>query len=149
MGPERLKVAQLLSVGPPTVGPPRLGLRNYSRLGLPDQVGATELEFRRPDHFFRAQGAMPERATLALVAPPGFASAAEFLRALSTALVVREDAAAAERNATREGFLGATRVLAQRPTARPHSSEPRRSLNPRVACRDKWKRIEVLVSFPA
>jgi putative transposase len=35
-------------------------------------------------------------------------------------------------------------VLAQRPTARPRSDEPRRGLNPRVACRDKWKRIEAL-----
>ena len=83
---------------------------------------------------------MPERATLELSAPPGFDSSAEFRRALSIALADLENAAAAQG----DGFLGATRVLAQRPTTRPRSSEPRRTLNPRVACRDKWKRIEVL-----
>jgi hypothetical protein len=41
-------------------------------------------------------------------------------------------------------FLGAVQVLAQKPTDRPTSGEPRRGLNPRVAARDKWKRIEVL-----
>ncbi|HSN91950.1 MAG TPA: hypothetical protein VLS93_12035, partial [Anaeromyxobacteraceae bacterium] len=41
-------------------------------------------------------------------------------------------------------FLGAVRVMAQRPTDRPRPGEPRRALNPRVASRDKWKRIEVL-----
>jgi len=46
----------------------------------------------------------------------------------------------------REGkaFLGASRVLAQLPTARPRPKEPRRGLNPRVAARDKWKCIEAL-----
>ncbi len=36
------------------------------------------------------------------------------------------------------------RVLAQKPFARPAPGEPRRALNPRVAARDKWKRIEAL-----
>ncbi len=35
-------------------------------------------------------------------------------------------------------------VLAQRTTGRPAPGEPRRRLKPRVACRDKWKRIEAL-----
>jgi putative transposase len=137
------KAAYVLA-NPVAAGLVRRGRQWPGLWSAPDQVGAAELEFLRPDHFFRAEGVMPKRATLALVAPPGFASAAEFRSALSTALVVREDAAAAERNAKGDGFLGATRVLAQRPTARPHSSEPRRTLTPRVACRDKWKRIEVL-----
>ena len=36
------------------------------------------------------------------------------------------------------------RVLAQKATARPAPGEPRRTLNPRVAGRDTWKRIEAL-----
>jgi putative transposase len=106
----------------------------------PDQVGASELEFGRPDHFFRSGSVMPERATLALVAPRGFASDAEFRGALATALAALEDAAADRVSA----FRGVSRVLAQRPMARPLPDEPRRGLNPRVACRDKWRRIEVL-----
>jgi REP element-mobilizing transposase RayT len=109
----------------------------------PEKVGA-ELEYRRPDHFFRAKGVMPERATLSLGAPPGFASPEEFRTALSTALRSREDASASARGARGAGFLGAARVLAQRPSARPKHDEPLRKLNPRLACRDKWRRIEVL-----
>lgn len=42
------------------------------------------------------------------------------------------------------GFLGAARVLAQKLGARPVGREQRRGLNPRVAARDKWRRVEVL-----
>jgi hypothetical protein len=77
---------------------------------------------------------------LQLTAPSGFASAAKFREELAAALAVRE-AAAAKRDG---GFLGAARVLAQKPTGRPASVEPLRGLKPRVAARDKWKRIEAL-----
>jgi putative transposase len=40
--------------------------------------------------------------------------------------------------------LGVAAVLAQKPSARPAPGEPRRMLNPRIAARDKWKRIEAL-----
>jgi putative transposase len=42
------------------------------------------------------------------------------------------------------GFLGVARVLAQRVTARPRKPERRGQLNPRVASKDRWKRIEAL-----
>jgi len=35
-------------------------------------------------------------------------------------------------------------VQAQSPFARPRPGEPRRQLSPRVAARDKWRRIELL-----
>ena len=136
--------AAYVLANPVAAGLVRRGRQWPGLWSAPDHVGGSELEFHRPDHFFRAKGAMPERATLALVAPPGFASAAEFRLALSTAVASLEDAAVARRDADGAGFLGATRVLAQRPTARPHPGEPRRALNPRIACRNKWKRIEVL-----
>ena len=104
----------------------------------PDRVG-TAIVAPRPRHFFDPKGHLPESVTLELTAPPGFASTEEFREALRGALSEREAAA-------REGrtFLGASRVLAQLPTARPRPHEPRRGLSPRVAARDKWKRIEVL-----
>jgi putative transposase len=40
--------------------------------------------------------------------------------------------------------MGVARVLAQKPFARPAPGEPRFKLNPRVAARDKWKRIEAI-----
>jgi REP element-mobilizing transposase RayT len=110
----------------------------------PEWIGGAELEFRRPAGFFRKHGVLPERSGLALVTPPGFASAADFREALSSALAEREDAAAAGRASRGEGFLGAARVLAQPVEARPKSVEPMGGLKPTVAARDKWRRIEVL-----
>jgi hypothetical protein len=39
-------------------------------------------------------------------------------------------------------FLGAHRILGQSPFHMPSSKETRRGLSPRIATRDKWKRIE-------
>jgi len=104
----------------------------------PDRVG-TAILARRPKHFFNPDGQLPESEALELTAPPGFASAGEFREALGAALAERETA-----DGSGKRFLGAARVLAQLPTAQPRPGEPRRALNPRVAARDKWKRIEVL-----
>ena len=107
----------------------------------PEWIGARTLEVRRPKHFFDEKGTLPEQASLQLTPPPGFASPEEFRDQLAAALAQRE--AQAERDA-RSGFLGVARVLAQKATGRPAPGEPRRTLNPRVATRDKWKRIEAL-----
>jgi putative transposase len=107
----------------------------------PEQIGGSPLVVRRPEHFFDPEGSMPESATLQLEPPPGFASTEEFQKALSAATAAKEEDARAH---VRGRFLGATGVLAQKPTARPRPGEPRRGLNPRLACRDKWKRIECI-----
>ena len=41
-------------------------------------------------------------------------------------------------------FLGAERVLQQRVTDSPQTIAPRRGLSPRIASKDKWRRIEAL-----
>jgi putative transposase len=41
-------------------------------------------------------------------------------------------------------FLGQRAVLEQDPEAAPDTPSPHCEINPRVACRDKWKRIEAL-----
>ena len=86
---------------------------------------------------------MPEKATLRLSVPEGFESAETFRNELAPALEEREEAARKHWRA-RGGFLGISRVLSQNPTARPRPGEPRRGLSPRIAGRDKWKRIEAL-----
>jgi REP element-mobilizing transposase RayT len=106
----------------------------------PDRVGGEAFEVRRPKHFFDEQGLLPEKARLKLTAPPGF-TAEEFRERLAARLADLEARAVKEH---RGEFLGAVRVMAQKPTARPRPGEPRRGLSPRVASRDKWKRIEVL-----
>jgi len=110
----------------------------------PEQLGTVVARIARPEGFFREDGYMPKFADLELTVPPGFASAAEFRDRVADALASKERHL--RRELAREGrsFLGVARVLGQKPTARPAPGEPRRGLNPRVAARDKWKRIEVL-----
>jgi len=126
--------------------PTAAGLVRSGRLwpGLwsaPERVAGDAFEVARPKHFFAPNGAMPEKARLQLVPPPGF-TAEEFRDRVAANLAERE-ADAARRHA-RGGFLGIARVLAQKPTAQPRPGEPRRTLNPRIAARDKWKRVEAL-----
>jgi putative transposase len=109
----------------------------------PDRIGGDEFRVRRPECFFDPKGSLPDDVTLRLTVPPGFSSAEEFRCELRAALSRREEEARAVWG-PRGGFAGVRRVLAQKPTGRPASKEPRRNLNPRVAARDKWKRIEAL-----
>jgi REP element-mobilizing transposase RayT len=125
--------------------PTAAGLVRTGRLwpGLwsaPERVGGEAFEIRRPKHFFDANGLLLERARLQLTPPPGFTAEA-FRERLEARLAEREAIAVKEHGGR---FLGAVRVMAQKPTARPKPGEPRRALSPRVASRDKWKRIEVL-----
>jgi REP element-mobilizing transposase RayT len=139
--PDVLDTIAYVLVNPVAAGLVRSGRLWPGLWSAPEQVGGEPLEVRRPEHFFDAKGSLPEKFTIELTVPPGFASADAFREDLAAALAEREAQAARE---VRDDFLGAARVLAQKPTARPKSGEPRRELNPRVAARDKWKRIEVL-----
>lgn len=109
----------------------------------PERIGGEAFVVERPKHFFDPRGGLPDRVSLQLTVPPGFDSAEQFRGELERALERRE-ADARLRHTGRGGFLGVDRVLAQKPFARPGRGEPRRGLNPRVAARDKWKRIEAL-----
>jgi len=125
--------------------PVAAGLVRFGRLwpGLwsaPEWIGGLPLRIPRPGHFFAEDGALPDVETLPLIPPPGFASADDFRDRLRAA--VEEQEAKAARKV--RGFLGVARVLAQKATGRPRPDEPRRTLNPRVATMDKWKRVEML-----
>ena len=108
----------------------------------PEQLGSTTLVAPRPRVFFSSTGDMPASAELVLATPRGFSSSEEFRELVAAALNEIEDARRREVGA--RGFLGRKRVLGQSPFARPAPGEPRRELNPRVAARDKWKRIEAI-----
>jgi len=110
----------------------------------PEQLGAATISAPRPKGFFRQKGAMPESAELVLSMPPGFATVKALQDQVSVALHDLEEKSRRDLAAARRGFLGRARVLAQNPFARPAPGEPRRELSPRVAARDKWKRIEAL-----
>jgi REP element-mobilizing transposase RayT len=110
----------------------------------PEQLDAGAVPARRPGSFFRQGGSMPDSAELELTSPPGFDSPADYRDRLVAALAACEERAAATLASQGRGFMGVTSVLVQKPTARPTPGEPRRKLRPRVAGRDKWKRVEAL-----
>jgi REP element-mobilizing transposase RayT len=110
----------------------------------PAQIGGTPIVAARPTTFFRANGYLPEKVELQLAVPPGFGSVDDFRERLTAAVAALEQQARRAAAASGCDVLGRARVLAQKSTARPRRGEPRRGLNPRVAARDKWKRIEAL-----
>ena len=137
------KIAYVLA-NPVAAGLVRRGSQWPGLWSAPEMIGAGPVPVKRPDHFFRADGSMPEVVPLELVCPPGFESAEDFRRQLTAELTALEDEAARELAREGRSFLGVRSVLAQKPDDRPAPGEPRRELNPRIACRDKWKRIEAL-----
>jgi len=100
---------------------------------------------RRPDVFFRSEGAMPESLALEITPPPiGGLSVREAQELVDQAVRERE-ATERARVLSRGGkFLGATAVKRQDPFASPATFEPRRELSPRVATRNRWLREDVL-----
>jgi putative transposase len=114
-----------------------------SRLG---NLQGKVLRASRPHRFFRPDGEMPAALELECVRAPGFESmpVAAYREMLSNAITEVEATAAAERRRTGRKVLGRKAVLAQCPTDRPKSHEPRRELDPRIAARDKWPRIEAI-----
>jgi len=141
-GPEDVvdKAAYALA-NPVAAGLVRSGRQWPGLWSAPEDVGRT-LEARRPGHFFAKEGGLPELLELELTAPPGFRTAEAFREQLVEALERRE--AEAVRQRAGKGFLGVLRVLGQQATGRPKGVELRRNLSPRVAGRDRWKRIEAL-----
>ena len=110
----------------------------------PARIGAGAKEVKRPAHYFREDGDTPPSAPLELVCPAGFASGEELRNRLTEALTEQEDRAARALAEAGRSFLGARSVMAQSPFAKPPPLEPRRGLRPRVASRDKWKRLEAI-----
>jgi hypothetical protein len=88
---------------------------------------------------------MPASVRLQLRPPPGFEEDDLFVELLRERLAVAEERAAADLEREGRSVLGAARVRAQNPNSRPAPREPRRGLSPRVACRNKWRRIEALL----
>jgi REP element-mobilizing transposase RayT len=115
-------------------------------ISQPSDIGAPPRVVQRPRQFFRQRGtrALPAEVTLPLVVPPGFEALP--LEEVRTRVAAR--AAEHEERARRERrgrpFVGPKGVLRQRVFDRPGDHEPHFGLNPHVAGRDKWTRVEAL-----
>ena len=113
-------------------------------LSLPSHMTAPALEIRRAPGFFRDPGPVPASARLELSIPPGLTHRSDLVPQLDRMVRDRERELQLRAQAQGVKFLGRRKVLRQSPWGRPRDAEPRRGLRPRVACRDKWKRIEAL-----
>jgi putative transposase len=113
--------------------------------GLSALLQGRRLRARRPLHFFRPDGPMPDEIEMSLTLPPELGPA-EPLRVELRDRVARIEAEhAAERRRTGRRVQGRRAVLAQSWRGQPESREPRRNMRPRVASHSRWSRIEALL----
>jgi putative transposase len=99
-----------------------------------------------PAVFFREDGTMPKSLWLRATVPPCFAGLGpkRLAARLAAGLAAHEAQLKKDNAAKGLTILGRQAVLEQDPFDRPKSFDPRRGLSPRVACKDKWRRIEAL-----
>ena len=106
---------------------------------------------RRPEVFFRSDGKVPQKVTLRM-SRPGIHKDLDDT-ALAALLRERVEAREAEKRSEtrREGkrFLGLARVKREVIGRRPTSRSIRGGLRPKLACRDRWRRIEALQRIKA
>lgn len=107
-------------------------------------LSGTTMKAERPQWFFDKKGKMPARVELVLERPAGFEALSqdEWVTKLRAAIAAREAHFSAERGD--RPVLGRKAVLAQSAFDSPDTHEPRRGMSPRVAARNKWRRIEAL-----
>jgi hypothetical protein len=89
---------------------------------------------------------MPDAVTLPIARPAAFrdADANTWSALVINQLRAREADHWQRRSAAKTRVLGRTKVLAQNPLSSPTSKELRFQLNPRIAAKNKWARIEAL-----
>lgn len=116
------------------------GVNGYRAL-----ISGTVLRATRPRHFFRGDGPMPAAVEMRLAVPPELGDAEAFLGALDHQVNEIESLAKERRARAGRCVLGRREVLRQSWKAAPSTFEPRRTLNPRVAARSLWSRIEALL----
>jgi putative transposase len=106
---------------------------------------------RRPRTFFRTAevgGAWPDTVELVFSRPPGYEhlSDDELAALIEAAIEQREECFRREHDEAGRPFLGRRAILAQSRHANPDTREPRFRMSPKIACRDKWLRIQRLAA---
>jgi len=101
---------------------------------------------KRPKHYFRKNGPMPETIELTFHKPPGFESMSDddFRALVGQRVASTEKHAAEQRNASGQRVLGRRRILKQHHDESPSSYAKHFKLNPRIASKNKWRRVEAL-----
>jgi putative transposase len=101
----------------------------------------------RPKHFFRVDGGMPEVVSIRIARPHGFEALGQSEWAHLVAARVRDKEAEHRQRRADKGItvLGRARILGQEPSHCPEGHAPRFQMNPHVAAKSKWARIEALL----
>lgn len=119
-------------------------------ISLPEDLASRNYRAIRPSRFFRKNGPCPQQLPLTLEKPPSFAdtSLEEFQKLVAEHVASRELQLVQERRSAGKGFLGRKKLHQQRrtdtPASSPNMKRQRAGITPRVACKDKWRRIERL-----
>jgi len=116
------------------------GINGYRAL-----INGKTLRATRPRHFFRAEGPLPDVVEIQLTIPSELGDRDEILRCFEERVAQFEERTKRERAAANRSVMGRRAILCQSWKAAPTTFEPRRVLNPRVAARSLWSRIEALV----
>jgi len=146
----------IAAMGYVIANPVRAGLVRTPRkwpglVSLPNVIGGEPLEFRRPEIFFRKKGKVPAGQSLQLVRPPAFEgqSDAGFIELLVQEVRLREKQVRDQFKQERRKFIGRRQVLKMSPFTRALSEEAGKRIVPRIACKNKSMRIELLHKLKA
>ena len=104
---------------------------------------------KRPHKFFVGEefgGKWPAEVTFSMSRPPGFdhLSDDELAELLAAEIHGREQRFRDQYDAEGKSFLGRRAVLRQSRYGRPRTARPRFGMSPKVACRNRWRRVERL-----
>ena len=127
----------------------RLVRNGFSWPGVRDRWPTRPRTIKRPAGFFRKQkdgGHWPDEAVLEFKRPVGYDELDDDqLSALIESRIESAESRARETaDAEEKRFLGRAGVLRQSRRGSPRTREQRFGISPRVASRDKWRRIEAL-----
>jgi REP-associated tyrosine transposase len=111
------------------------------------QLHGKAITVRRPSWFYDKNGNMPEEVTLVLHRLPGFEqlTEAQWRDKLRRAIAHAEAEATAKRREAGRGVKGRKAVRRDSAFASPKTHTPKRRISPRVAAKNKWRRIEALL----
>jgi len=116
------------------------GINGYRAL-----ISGTMLRATRPRHFFRSEGPLPAVIEAKLSLPAELGDREAFLVRLQELVTAFEAEAKDKRARSGRAVIGRRHVLRQSWRASPKTFEARRALNPRVAARNMWSRVEALL----
>jgi REP element-mobilizing transposase RayT len=114
--------------------------------GLASLLEERALRVRRPDHFFRPDGPMPDEVTLEFVIPPELGDPDAIRHVIRERVAAEEEQFAKVRRENGRRVLGRSAVLNQSWRETPSSAEARRTLRPRFAATFRERLIETLAA---